>query len=65
MTSSKPWREELRNIVNNAPVWPGDTLSHETARWLSRRWLIRRKGGEWVPTWLGVFVHRSLAVFGW
>ena len=43
--------EEARNIARNAPVFPGDTISHATARELERRgWIKRDANGDWVPT---------------
>ncbi len=40
---------ELRNIRNNSPVWPGDTLSHATAKSLAKYGLIdRTDSGSWV-----------------
>ena len=49
-------REELRNIVKNAPVWPGNTISHATANECVRRgWAARNMDGDFVPTPLGEF----------
>lgn len=43
-------REEARNVARNAPVWPGDTISHRTARECERRgWIRRDEDGNWVP----------------
>jgi hypothetical protein len=47
--------EELGNIVKNWPLWPGDTISHQTAYECGRRgWAKRNWGpaqdGCWYPT---------------
>lgn len=43
--------EEARNVARNAPVFPGDTLSHATASECERRgWIRRDHNGYWVPT---------------
>ena len=43
--------EELGNIVKNAPVFPGDTISHRTSYALEELGLIKRNvSGDWVPT---------------
>ena len=47
-------REELRNICENYPVFPGDTLSHETAHECGRRRWGVRADGDWIPTALGI-----------
>ena len=47
--SVKHLHEELCNIIDNQPVFPGDVISHSTAYELERRGLIRRnKSGDWV-----------------
>lgn len=60
---------ELRNIVNNYPVAPGDTISHSTANECVRRGWARRNGGpikrrsSWfVPTAEGVRVDADKRV---
>lgn len=54
--------EELENVVQNQPLWPGDTISHSGAYELARLGLIRR-GGEgntyWFPTETGIQVYIS------
>ena len=48
-------REELLNVVANYPLWPGDTVSHETARLCSERgWIRRQADGKWIPTRKGL-----------
>lgn len=48
-------REELLNVVANYPLWPGDTISHETARLCEARgWIRRQADGNWIPTASGV-----------
>lgn len=43
--------EEARNIARNAPVFPGDTISHRTAAECERRgWIQRNADGYWIPT---------------
>lgn len=43
--------EEARNIARNAPVFPGDTISHATAAECERRgWIRRDERGDWIPT---------------
>ena len=43
--------EEARNIARNAPVFPGDTLSHASARECAQRgWIKRDANGDWIPT---------------
>ena len=43
--------EEARNIARNAPVFPGDTLSHSTAYECMRRgWATRDDNGDFIPT---------------
>lgn len=46
--------EELSNIVDNAPVFAGDTISHMTARECQRRgWAERNWQGDWIATRAG------------
>ena len=41
---------ELDHIRRNAPVHPGDTLSHVTATRLARIGLVQHSGmGDWIP----------------
>lgn len=43
--------EEARNIARNAPVWPGDTISHASVEECrSRGWVTRDYRGWWIPT---------------
>lgn len=52
--------EELANVVENYPLWPGDTISHTTARVCAdRRWIVRDADGDWIPTAEGLKVHES------
>jgi len=53
--------EELRNVVVNAPVWPGDTISGSTVRVLCNLGLVRYVflPMEWyVPTVAGIELDR-------
>ncbi len=41
--------EEYQNIMENQPVFPGDTISHSNAYELERRGLIKRnEQGDWI-----------------
>ena len=52
------YREELRNVVDGYPLWPGDTVSHAGAKVCSERgWIVRQKDGSWIPTALGLQVN--------
>jgi hypothetical protein len=43
--------EELRNICVNEPLWPGSTISHETANeCVKRGWARRDDQGNFVST---------------
>lgn len=45
-------RDELKNVALGEPLWPGDTLSHKTARELSDAGYIKRdKDGNWIVRW--------------
>lgn len=47
-------QEELLNIVENAPLWPGDTISHTASYECVRRGLARRDHNDcFVPTFKG------------
>lgn len=47
--------EELFNIIQNKPLWPGCTISHRTAEQCERRgWAKRDDKGRLVPTQAGV-----------
>lgn len=51
-------RDELVNVVERYPVWPGDTISHETARMCSDLgWIVRQADGCWIPTWKGLIAY--------
>jgi len=55
MIEERHVREEMRNICNNHPLFPGDTISHETANECSRRgWARRDQSGNWIPTEIGL-----------
>ena len=44
-------REEMRNILKNQPVWPGDVISHATAHECEiRGWAVRTVHGNIVAT---------------
>lgn len=58
----KHYLEELGNIVENAPVFPGDTISHAGANECVRRgWAERDDNSDFVPTELGRQVYYSTA----
>lgn len=54
--------EELRNIVRNGPIWPGDSISHQTMReCVARGWARRLPDGDVTVTAKGAAVyHRVL-----
>jgi hypothetical protein len=55
MTKSEIQWDELRNVVQNYPVWPGNTVSHASARELAEQGLIvRNSKGDWIPTAKGL-----------
>ena len=42
---------EARNIARNAPVFPGSTISHGTAKECEKMgWAVRNDIGDWIPT---------------
>lgn len=46
---------ELANVVEHYPLWPGDTLSHRTAKGCRLvGWIARQADGNWIPTGLGM-----------
>jgi len=52
--------EELRNVVEHYPLFPGDTVSHEGARrCCDRGWIVRQADGCWIPTRLGLEVYEG------
>lgn len=49
--ASRHLLEELRNVVGHYPLFPGDTLSHATAKACAERgWIRRNTNGDWIPT---------------
>ena len=64
MIDEKHYLKELRNIIKGVPLWPGDTISHNTANECEARGWVRRDGdGCWVPTPAGVAANaEALAV---
>jgi hypothetical protein len=51
MPEERHYLEELANVVEGYPLWPGDTISHETARVCGERgWIVRQEDGSWIPT---------------
>lgn len=53
--------EELRNIVINHPVFPGDTISHATADECGRRGRAMKNGnGDWILTAPGLKKYLEL-----
>ena len=47
--------EELFNLLQHYPVWPGDTLSHGSmAECECRGWAVRQEDGSWIPTRRGI-----------
>lgn len=47
--------DELRNLVTNYPVWPGDTVSHASMNRLGDLGLaVRHSDGWWIPTAAGL-----------
>lgn len=43
--------DELENIVDNHPLWPGDTLSHASANeCIERGWATRDLNWDFIPT---------------
>jgi hypothetical protein len=55
--SEESIREELRNICENYPVWPGDAISHRTAKACVERGWVKRDDGHWVPTATGLMAN--------
>lgn len=50
--------EELANVVENYPLFAGDTISHETAQVCGKRgWIVRQSDGNWIPTAEGLHVY--------
>lgn len=51
--------EELENIVENEPVFAGDTIAHSTANeCVSRGWAARNAEGDFIPTFEGRAILR-------
>ncbi len=43
--------EELKNICQNEPLWPGDTISHQGANGcIGRGWARRNDDGDIIST---------------
>ena len=54
--------EELRNVVKNYPLFPGSTISHNTAKACAKMgWIVRQKDGNWIPTRAGLKRHEEEA----
>lgn len=52
------YREELKNVVENAPLDPGDTISHAGAyECADRVWIRRDSKSNWIPTDLGKRIY--------
>lgn len=52
---------EFLNLINNSPVFAGDTLSHQTMQDLTDAGLAKRnKKGEHIPTERGKWVYNQL-----
>lgn len=63
MISDRHCVEEMRNIADNYPVFPGDTISHESANECGRRgWAVRNTDGNWIPTAEGL---RAIGCTAW
>jgi hypothetical protein len=55
--------DELSNVAQNQPLWPGDTVSHAGADELCRLGLIKRSGegnNYWVLTDDGLRTYLSM-----
>ena len=52
---------ELFNIYRQSPLWPGDTISHDTANnCVELGWAARNKDGYFTPTTEGTMVFNLL-----
>lgn len=50
--------EELRNIILNEPLWPGDTISHQGANeCVKRNYAARDKDGYFISTMYGKRIY--------
>lgn len=48
-------RDELQNVVERYPVWPGDTVSHPSMdRLRDLGYAVRQDDGSWIPTAAGL-----------
>lgn len=55
VTDERSIREELHNICENYPLFPGKTISHQSAGECVRRgWAERNRRGDFLPTALGL-----------
>lgn len=55
MLTERHYIEELANVVENYPLFAGETISHATAKECARRgWIVRNADGDWIPTAEGV-----------
>ena len=55
-------REELHNICQNYPLFPGKTIAHSTAReCVDRGWAERNRQGDFLPTALGLAENEKWA----
>ena len=53
--------EELKNIVEHYPLFPGDTISHSTANeCIERGWATRSKEGNFLPTKAGIEIFEKI-----
>lgn len=58
--------EEARNIALNAPVFAGDTISHQTAEECRARfWAVRDDNSDWRPTEFNPFYGLQAASTGY
>lgn len=54
----KHYYEELHNVIEGEPLFPGDTISHQGANECERRgWIRRDTEGNWISTPLGNIHH--------
>jgi len=55
--------EQLQAVIDGYPLWPGDTISHRSAKaCMLAGWIVRQKDGNWIPTRLGlVAIEEGLA----
>lgn len=59
---SKAAKDQLLALVDHYPMWPGDTLSHEAMRELSKAGLaVRDASCNWIPTGRGIHLAKVIA----